>query len=115
MPTTITATKAIEESTFIITLAFTDEEGDPIAPDTMTWSLVDNSGAVINDREDVVIVSPEITEDIVLSGDDLALAHGWSEEERYLVMVGTYTSNAGDGLPLKDELKFYVENLKKVS
>ena len=119
MPTTISATKAIEGSTFIVTAAFTDEDGSAVAPDTLAWSLVDRNGTVINDRENVSVGGspslPSSSEDIVLFGDDLALADGYDEEERYLVLEGTYTSDAGTGLPLKDHLKFYVVNLKKVT
>lgn len=119
MPTTISATKAVEQSTFIITAAFTDEEGDAVAPDTLTWSLVDRDGVVINNREDVSVGGspsvPSASEDIVLSGDDLTITEGYDEDERYLVLEGTYTSDAGAGLPIRDHLKFYVVNIKKVT
>lgn len=115
MPTTITSTKAIEQSTFVITCSFTDEDGDAVAPDTLSWSLTDEDGTIINSREDVAVTSPSASEDIVLSGDDLALVSGHEEDERYLVLEGTYTSDAGTGLPIRDQVKFYVSNLKKVT
>lgn len=107
--------KAKEQGTFIVTAAFYDDQGDSVAPDSMFWSLVDKDENVINEREDVEIASPETTEDIVLHGDDLAILAGYSEEERYLVLEGTYTSDAGNGLPITGQLKFYVVNLKKVA
>jgi hypothetical protein len=60
------------------------------------------------------VSSPESTEDIVLSGDDLQLPDGYDEVYRWLVIEGTYSSNAGSGLPIRDQVRFPVANLKKV-
>lgn len=115
MPSVENTIKPNEESSCIITASFYDENDVAVAPDTMTWSLVDEDNNIINNRNEVSISSPETSEDIVLSGDDLSITSGHDEEERYLVLEGTYTSDAGSGLPLKDHLKFYIQNIKKVS
>lgn len=117
MPTSFTSSsdKAAEQSTFIVTLTYTDEDGDSVTPDTVTWSLVDRNSVVINSREDVSIAAPGTTNDIVLSGDDLAIDDGYTEQERWLVVEGTYTSDAGAGLPFRDQCKFVVQQLKKVT
>lgn len=115
MPTEITSKKAVEEGTFIVTAEFKDEDGNAVSPNVMAWSLVDEDGNIVNDKEDVSISSPSSSEDIVLSGDDLALTDGRSEEARYVVFEGTYDSTLGNDLPLKDQIKFFILNLRKVT
>lgn len=112
MPTEIIDAKAVEESTFVVTASFTDEDGVAVAPDTMFWSLMDEDGEIINDREDEEISSPGTSVDILLQGDDLAIPGVIAEVKRYLVLHGTYTSGLGSGLPLTDQVGFYVTNLK---
>ncbi len=115
MPTEITATEATEKSTFVVTVSFTDDDGLAVTPETMKWSLVDKNNAIINNREDIVLSGLASEMDIVLSGDDLEILAGKSQEKRFLVMEGTYTSSAGSDLPLKDQLTFTLFNLKKVT
>lgn len=110
MPTVL-KTKAVENSTFVVNVAFTDEDGEPKAPVTMLWTLTDEEGTVINDREDVQISSPTESEDIVLSGLDLGLS---VSAERYLLVYGTYNSTLGVGLPYKDQVRFVIEDLVAV-
>ena len=111
MPVRLT-TLARERSSYIVQAAFTDEEGNPFAPATLAWTLSDASGAVINDREDVEIVDPGTTENIVLSGADLALSAGRDKEARVLTLSGTYFSTlAGQALPFAESARFLVENL----
>ena len=115
MPT-ILSVKAIEESIFVITAAFTNEEGDAVAPTAATWTLSDKQGTIINSREDVVISSPTATEDIVLSGDDLAFQAGERKTaERVLTVEWTYNSDLGTGLPGKDKCEFKVTDLVVVT
>ena len=115
MPTVITETEATEKSTFVITVSFVDDAGEAVTPDTMKWSLVDKNNVIINEREDMVLSGLASEMDIVLSGDDLEILAGKSKEKRFLVMEGTYSSSAGLGLPLKDQLSFILFNLKKVT
>jgi hypothetical protein len=114
MPTTITSVKAVERSTFVVTVSFLDEDDSPVIPNSATWSLVDIRGDIINGREDVVISPLDSTVDILLSGNDLVVTGGHDEDKRYLVVEAVYDSDLGSGLPLKDHLVFYVQNLKKV-
>ena len=115
MPTELT-TKAAEEGTYIITAAFTDEDGTAIAPVTATWTLTDAAGSVINSRLDVAITSPTSSEEIVLSGNDLSLQSGESGEVlRFLTIKGTYDSDAGSGLTLKGQARFVLSDLIAVT
>jgi hypothetical protein len=109
MPTELSGT-AIEESTFIITASFTDEDDNNVTPNAINWTLTDADGVVINSQLDGS-VTPGTSVDIVLSGDDLALAYGRTTE-RVLLIEGNYDSAAGTALPLRDECRFDVTNLK---
>ena len=111
MPTTLT-TQAVEESTFVVTAAFTDEDAVAVVPKTAVWTLSDKDGTVINGRLDVTISPLAASVDIVLSGDDLAIADG---KTRKLTIKATYDSDAGTDLPLNDELSFQIQRLVGVT
>jgi len=113
MPTLLT-THADEKSTYVVTAAFTDEDGNAVTPNTLTWALTDSDGTVINDRDDESI-SPDTSVDIVLSGDDLQIVDSSDDGVRILTVEGTYNSDAGSGLPLKESCKFIVDNLVAVT
>lgn len=114
MPTTITSVKAVERSTFVVTVSFLDEENDPVTPKSAVWSLVDVRNSIINGRENVVISPLDSTVDIVLFENDLVVTGGHDEDKRYLVVEAVYDSDIRNDLPLKDHLEFYVQNIKKV-
>lgn len=105
--------EAIEESTLIINAAFKDEDGNAEDVKTLTWTLTDKDGTIINTREQIAVVTPSSTEDIVLSGDDLSIVAGETAAnvERRFLVEATYDSDLGDDLPLKDSCKFYIRNL----
>jgi hypothetical protein len=111
MPITLTDTAA-EESTFAIELAITDENGDPLIPQTLAWTLTDLAGSVINERAGVEITTPASTVTIVLSGDDLVLPRQ-SDPIRVVTIEGTYDGTLGNGLPMKEEVQFAIRNLVK--
>lgn len=113
MPTTL-STKAVEGSTFVITAAFTDEDGVTAAPSSITWTLTDAAGNVINSREDVAVATPASSIDIVLSGNDLPGVNA-AENELRLVIEAVYSSDAGSDLPLVDEVAFRVASLPGIS
>ena len=108
MTTTITTPSAIEDSTYALVLSFTDEEGDPVTPDTATWTLRDTEGNVVNSRQDVVISSLASSVTVLLSGDDLMYT---PSAELILIVEATYDSSLGNDLPLKDQVRFPVANL----
>ena len=103
---------AVECSTYVITVAFTDDAtpANPITPTTFHWKLIDSAGTVINSRTDVT-VTPAASVNIVLSGNDLDLT-GTGDEVRYVTVWGLYDSTYGLGLPYTDEVRFVVTNLK---
>lgn len=108
--TTLT-TAARDKSTYVVTAAFTDSAGADVIPDSITWTLTDSYGTVINSREDVSIASPAASIDIVLSGDDLSFDDG---KKRVLTINATYSSDEGSGLPLREEAVFGIDGLINV-
>jgi len=115
MPTKVT-TEAIEKSTFVISVSFTDEDDSAVVPNSgLTWTLTDMDGDVINNRENVSI-TPASTIYIVLQGDDLEIADSSNNYEgRIITVEGTYDSDLGSDLPMKDTCRFDVINLRKVT
>jgi len=107
MPTLLT-THATEESTYAIVASFTDDAGAAVAPDTLKWTLTNDMGTIINNREDVVISSPSTSETIVLSGNDLRV--GINEVVRVFTITGTYTSDLGSGLPFTGQATFVIDD-----
>ena len=102
---------AIEESTYVVVAAFTDEDGTAVVPATVSWSLTDIDGTIINSREDVS-ETPAATVNIVLTGDDLATtATIDSLMERVVTVSATYDSDYGTGLKLKAAATFLLEDL----
>lgn len=115
MPTTLSK-KAVEKSTFIVTAQFWDENGDPVPPDSLQWSLVDEDNNVVNGRDRITVSSPSDTVDVVLQGEDLVVDPDRKETPRWVVFEGTYTSETyGSDLPITDQAEFRVLNLKKVT
>ena len=107
MPGSIKET-AIEGSSYKVTATFYDESGNAVAPDTMTWTLTDEDGSVVNAREDVAVTDNPLTSSmsILLQGDDLVV-DGNDPVKRIVTFEGTYTSaDFGAGLPLIDESVF---------
>lgn len=114
MTTTLTA-KAVESSTYVITAAFFDEDDSAVTPTSATWTLTDDLGNVVNDREDVAISPLSASVDIVLTGDDLLLPASAGLIGRVLTVSALYNSALGTGLSLAAKIRFVVENLLTTS
>ena len=111
--TTLT-TKALEKSTYIITAAFTDEDGAAVIPDSIAWTLTDSSGNVVNSRSSVAVAVPAASINIVLSGADLAIQRA-GILGRILTIEAVYDSSLANDLPLKDEIHFEILPLVNVA
>ena len=107
------STKALERSTYILTLTFTDEDRAAVIPNSITWDLTDTSGHVINARSSVAVVVPASTYDIVLSDEDLAIPRP-GILGRIVTVEAVYDSDAGTDLPLRDEITFAIQPLVNV-
>lgn len=105
----VLTTTADEQSVYWITVNFWDEDDNAVAPDTATWTLSDLKGNLINSREDVAIDTPESSETLELSGNDLAV-NGNDIIQRIVTLEGTYTSvNHGANKPFKFQIRFPIE------
>ena len=115
MPTIITE-EALPNNTIVLTMAFTDEDDNPVTPeDPTTWTLTDSSGTVINARSAVAIVE-DTSVDVVLKGDDLAATGVYDDGIRLISVVGDYDSAAGTDLPLDATHLFLIgDNIKPVT
>ena len=103
------STTATDKSTLVVTASFTDENGDAVIPTAAAWSLYNRERAIVNSRDEVTISGLAASVDIVLSGDDLdASANG---RTRYLLVEATYNSDAGTGLPVRQEAEFEITDL----
>lgn len=112
MPATLT-TPAVERSTYVISASFTDEAGVAATPTSLEWTLTDDYGTVINNRQDVALTPAEAV-DIVLSGDDLAITEASATVARKVTIRATYNSTYGIGLPWVDQCLFTITNLAGV-
>lgn len=103
---TTLSTVATNEGTYIITCAFLDADGTAVTPNSLTWTLTDNEGKVINSRSAVVITIPSTSNSIVLSGDDIDNVNGNS---RVFTIEGEYNSSTyGNNLPLRGQAEFTI-------
>jgi hypothetical protein len=102
-----------ESSTIVVTAAFRDEEGTAITPNSITYTLMDSGGTVVNEKEDEV-VAPAESIDMVFYGDDLKLSDAGnlsSDPVRRVLVETTYDSTYGVDLPSKAECQFSIVDL----
>lgn len=101
--------EAVEQSTYVITASFYDESGAAVTPNAgLSWTLTDRHGTVINSRS-AVNITPGMSVEIVLSGADLDF--DGADALRLVTVAGTYNSDAGTNLPLREEVEFVVRGL----
>ncbi|MDX9804088.1 MAG: hypothetical protein RBS96_08795 [Dehalococcoidales bacterium] len=111
MALSVLALPAKEKSTYVVLCSFTDENGDPKVPDSMSYTLTDVEGNVINGKQNVAMTPLAEEMAIVLTGDDLAV-FGAASVTRVVTVEGTYNSATyGNGLALRDSIKITVDNL----
>jgi len=108
---------ATDQSSYIVQVDFTDENGDPVTPVAATWTLTDGHGAIVNSREDVTIASLAATVYVAMYGADLDVDESGDRTDnlRCLVVEATYNSSlTGGTLPLRKAVKFLVTDLPNV-
>ena len=104
-----------EEGSLVISMTFRDEDLSLVKPQTLTWTLTDESGAVVNSKENIAVTGSDLdtTVNVALTGDDLAIIAGVGLL-RIFTIKGTYDSTYGTGLNLTDVVKFNISDLKAV-
>lgn len=105
-------THATEDSSYVVTVNFEDEDGDPVTPDSIDWTLRDDdTGSVVNSREDVAVAVPASTIYIVLYGDDLEPLT-LDSKKLLLTVSAVYDSALQNDLPLVAECYIWVDALE---
>jgi hypothetical protein len=91
--------------------AFTDEESDAVIPKSIACTLSDETGEKIATGT-VPAGDLAASEDIVLSGTQLAVPEGEIENVVYrrFTVEAAYDSDAGLDPPLKDSCRFPLRN-----
>ena len=115
MPT-IVSTPAQEGGTYKTIITCKDDDGNAVTPKTLTWTLTDYAGNVINERSNVS-ETPAASVPIVLSGDDLQVLSSETADtvKRLLTVSITYDSDAGSDLPQNQAMVFPLENLTAIT
>lgn len=90
-------TPAVAGATYQIAVDLVDEDEFPISPNSVTWTLSDTAGNVINERENVSIENPTSSFTLLLSGSDLLIASD-EVEQRVLSITTTYDNALANGL-----------------
>ena len=101
--------KPMEGGSAVLCISFKDDNKSPIVPLTLSWTLCDALGGIINNRQDEVVDTPASVTKILVYGDDLKLTDAEDDGFRLVLLDGTYDSSLGDGIPLKDQFGFYIE------
>ena len=105
-------THATENSSYVVTVSFEDENGDAVIPNVITWTLKDeDTGSIVNARTTVSVATPAASVDILLKGDDLEPLTATSKK-LILTVNATYNSSLGTNIPLVGECFIVVETLE---
>jgi hypothetical protein len=104
---------AEEQSTYPVVVACLDETGAPVVPNDWRWTLLKPNGDIVNGREDVTL-TPAFEMTVLLFADDLAVEDG-ETRTRTLLVEGSYDSDLGNDLPLRDSVNFRIKDLKGVA
>jgi len=98
---------AREKETYIVKYSALDHLKQAVTPVTLTWTLMDIWGNVINSRSNVAM-TPSTDNWAVLYGDDLALNADLKISRRILLFKATYNTIIGD--VVYNNLPIYIEN-----
>jgi hypothetical protein len=103
------STAATNRATYPVLVTFTDSNGDTVEPTSVvsaTWSLTDEYGNIINNREDIEINLSTSPVYIILSGDDIDIENS---SVRYVTVDSIFNSDIyGNGLSNREQAKFLI-------
>lgn len=77
----------------VISISFTDEEGNSIIPNSASWSLINKEGETINNRTNISLTPAEVIYISLLPEDNLYT----DGSTRILFVKGEYTSTLTNG------------------
>lgn len=96
---------AARRSTYLTEITLVDEEGTTVSANSVTWTLTDAAGNVVNGRENVV-ASPAVPIAILLAGDDLDYTGDGDDGLRVLTLTALYDSSLGTNIPIVKRFSF---------
>ena len=94
MPTKLNL-EQLEGGTIIVKCSFFDEDDVLVEPNTLSYSLKDIEGGIIN-SQDSISITPDTTVHVALTGGDLPYGRVYFE------LKGEYDSTYGVGMKLHD-------------
>jgi len=101
---------AMRESSFFIKVELKDSAGSSVTPTSLSWTLVNEIGAVVNSKN-AQVLTPASAMYILLEGDDLAIQDEDNESEiRYILLTGVYDDIRKSGAVFKDTIMFSIIN-----
>jgi hypothetical protein len=108
--------KVVERGSVEITAGpFLDFNGLEIVPTSLTYTLTNSVGTVVDGLE-LVTLTPALTVSWVIYGDSLAILSSTDNGWRVVVIEGTYTdADYGAGIPIKEAARFRIENLPRTA
>ena len=92
----------------VVVATYTDEDGSAVTPSSVTWTLHDEAGKVVNSRSGVS-ETPGTSNNILLSGADVTCTTGQNERRRLTVSI-VYDSSYGSDIPQVDYVWILVKN-----
>ena len=107
-------THAREENSYTISMQFKDEDGTTCTAETLTWTLTDMDGNIINSRDGESVTPSSTTETVTLTPSDTTIVAGQSNERLFLA-EWTYDSDYGTGLTGKKQAIFIIDDLLHIT
>jgi len=106
-------TTFFEQSTSLYEIAFFDENEEPVTPNSASYTLLDeDSGSIINSRQDVNITGLSTTAEITLVPADNAIINPEKTDEEVHILQIKFTYNT---IKIgRDRVRFSVINMQRV-
>lgn len=102
-----------EKETGFVTLDFTNEDGDAVAPDSATYTLYnERDKTIINGRNQINIVGVTASFDLELEPNDNVIVDTSRDEEQHVLLVEWVYNTDKRG---KQQVRIRVVNLTKVT
>jgi len=103
---------AAQGGALVFTITFMDQNGVKVTPTTITWSLSDEKGSIINGRQNISVTPATNPVVIKLNGPDTQFVAGGSDTgKRVLSIYAQYTDATLGTMNLPQEFPFDIEHL----
>lgn len=102
---------ARDGNTYVVVVKPQDEDGTAVTPNSMSYTLTNEYGRIVNSKDHVVI-TPSTEASVVLSAADVKYAEG---TRRRVILEGKYNSTLGSSMDLVDWTEFGIEDVPHVT